>query len=570
VSGAEAAPDGFGAAIGLANTAAGGGRWYLRAGATNTNTPAGGFSIADDQAYRLTIDHAGKVGIGTLAPQSLLQIKSLTAIDEGATAAGAWANFGSNAYFDGAWKRVDTGKAGVNLHMNADDGVSPVGQEFRFLRMDTSGATQNIAVLGRSVSFILADKVGIGTNAPAQRLSVSGAETAMDGFGAAIGLANTAAGGAPWYLRAGATGTATPAMGFSIADDQAYRLTIDNAGNVGVGTTTPGKKLDIAGGALRIGNGHVITNNANGALVLNAGPADASNLAGIWFRRTTTLGDETAFTDLMRVTVGGNVGIGTTAPTMRLDVADRIRLRSGSSGSAGLWLYQSGPANDRAFIGMMNDNVVGFWSANGWGLQWDGITGTLWVRGSISAGGGKGGYVMDQFINSVGEVLEQGDVVVIGGNQASEYYGVNDNIPIPEVDATDRVCDTRVCGIVCAVHAETTPTSPSSEPNPEPKRQTEETQAAPPGGAGAAPLLDGTKVAPGQVGWMVTLGAYANCKVDADTGPIAVGDLLTTSATKGHAQKVLDPAKATGAILGKALGSLGKGKGKIPVLVTLQ
>ena len=51
---------------------------------------------------------------------------------------------------------------------------------------------------------------------------------------------------------------------------------------------------------------------------------------------------------------------------------------------------------------------------------------------------------------------------------------------------------------------------------------------------------------------MVTLGAFAHCKVDADIAPIQVGDLLTTSPTKGHAQKVLDPQKAVGAIIGKA------------------
>ena len=81
---------------------------------------------------------------------------------------------------------------------------------------------------------------------------------------------------------------------------------------------------------------------------------------------------------------------------------------------------------------------------------------------------------------------------------------------------------------------------------------------------------DLTKVNAGQIGWMVTLGAYANCKVDADIAPVHVGDLLTTSPTKGHAQKVLDPAQAVGAIVGKALGTLEKGKGKIPVLVMLQ
>lgn len=60
------------------------------------------------------------------------------------------------------------------------------------------------------------------------------------------------------------------------------------------------------------------------------------------------------------------------------------------------------------------------------------------------------------------------------------------------------------------------------------------------------------------------------CKVDADIAPIVAGDLLTTSPTKGYAQKVLDPVKSAGAIIGKALGSLIRGKGEIMVLVTLQ
>src|SRR5215217_7141354 len=68
----------------------------------------------------------GNVGIGTSAPKSGLQIKSLTAVDEGASAAGAWASFGSNAFFDGTWKRVDTAKAGASLHMNADGGGAGV------------------------------------------------------------------------------------------------------------------------------------------------------------------------------------------------------------------------------------------------------------------------------------------------------------------------------------------------------------------------------------------------------------------------------------------------------------
>jgi len=60
------------------------------------------------------------------------------------------------------------------------------------------------------------------------------------------------------------------------------------------------------------------------------------------------------------------------------------------------------------------------------------------------------------------------------------------------------------------------------------------------------------------------------CKADAAFGSICAGDLLTTSATPGHAMKVNDRPKALGAILGKALAPLGNGRGLIPILVSLR
>jgi hypothetical protein len=68
----------------------------------------------------------------------------------------------------------------------------------------------------------------------------------------------------------------------------------------------------------------------------------------------------------------------------------------------------------------------------------------------------------------------------------------------------------------------------------------------------------------------VALIGKVYCKVDARFAPIAVGDLLTTSATAGHAMKAQDPLKAFGAVIGKALAGLKDGCGLIPILVTLQ
>ncbi len=215
-----------------------------------------------------------------------------------------------------------------------------------------------------------------------------------------------------------------------------------------------------------------------------------------------------------------------------------------------------------------------------------------------------------QFVNKNDEAVEQGDVVVISRKQAQLFHGPHREI-YPEVDLTDADYDTRVCGVVAELYAEpkVEATTREGEEEPavaaaeaEPEEEEEEDAAAkqsakpkrgektakrasaekgePAAQAESAPpqafspeefdALDRTRVGPGQRGFMVVLGTYGHCKVDADIAPVSVGDVLTTSPTKGHAQKVLDPSKATGAVIGKALGSLKKGKGTIPVIVALQ
>ena len=68
----------------------------------------------------------------------------------------------------------------------------------------------------------------------------------------------------------------------------------------------------------------------------------------------------------------------------------------------------------------------------------------------------------------------------------------------------------------------------------------------------------------------VSLVGKVYCKVDAQYAPIEVGDLLTTSATSGHAMKALDPSRAFGAVIGKALRALDRGSNLIPILIALQ
>lgn len=80
-AGADSAANGAVAAWALKNTAAGGGNWYFRTGATGTNTPAGGFSFSNDTNYWVMLDSAGKMGLGAFhnTPPEQLSIYGRTA-----------------------------------------------------------------------------------------------------------------------------------------------------------------------------------------------------------------------------------------------------------------------------------------------------------------------------------------------------------------------------------------------------------------------------------------------------------------------------------------------------------
>jgi hypothetical protein len=68
----------------------------------------------------------------------------------------------------------------------------------------------------------------------------------------------------------------------------------------------------------------------------------------------------------------------------------------------------------------------------------------------------------------------------------------------------------------------------------------------------------------------IALTGRVYCWADASYGAIRPGDLLTTSLTPGHAMKVNDSTRATGAVLGKAMTSLPEGRDLVLVLVALQ
>ena len=174
-----------------------------------------------------------------------------------------------------------------------------------------------------------------------------------------------------------------------------------------------------------------------------------------------------------------------------------------------------------------------------------GAVDTLNVAGTARFTGTKIGYVADSFVNGSGTMLRTGDVVKLKAGGSIRFHGDNNRIPIPEVTLADSENDPLVIGIVAQ---EATPAVD------EPDRRTEPD--------------DPTTIPDTGELFVVTLGTYAHCKVDATVAPIEVGDLLTSSANPGHAKKATDP--KIGAIIGKALEPLREGTGYIAVFVNIQ
>lgn len=173
------------------------------------------------------------------------------------------------------------------------------------------------------------------------------------------------------------------------------------------------------------------------------------------------------------------------------------------------------------------------------------VDGTAFFTGQITSGGAKGGYVVDTFINASEQILKTGDIVKLKGSPVTRFYGQNNKIPVAEVTLADKENDTMTIGIVDS-EALPLPNAPDNRTEPD----------------------DPTSIAPGGELYVVTLGAYAHCKVDATQAPIEVGDLLTSSANPGHAKKATNP--QIGSIIGKALEPLKEGTGYIAVFVNIQ
>ena len=332
-------------------------------------TVAGGsmsnVSLAGPLTGLLTVTVASNVGIGTTTPAERLNVMGNILLGSNVDSSAIY-NIASTGQLQIIADAAATGdNTFVGLHLDA--GHSNSGRN-NFINIATQGKNailvghnqfvgiqpnqttygfnapppQALSVLGTAY---VRDNVGIGTTAPSERLHVAG-NTLVTGRLSLSNVLNNR------RLELWAGTSDHEFLGFGISnsmlryqvgglnDDHAFfrgngstasveLMRIKGTGNVGIGTTTPAEALHVAG---KIYSTTQVLNNSNDSASVPSFSFLEDSNTGMFHASNDALGFSTAGTERIRVTDTGNVGIGTSTPSSRLDVAGT--LRAGATGTA--------------------------------------------------------------------------------------------------------------------------------------------------------------------------------------------------------------------------------------------
>lgn len=369
-----------------------------------------------------------------------------------------------------------------------------------------------------------AGNVGIGTVSPAQRLSVVGTvQSTSGGFMFPDGSVQVAAAGSSQW---------------SVSGTHIFNT---NSGNVGIGTNSPTRKLEVHASQSTLNmtstanaNGSVLELRNNIAGPTNYGAVNFLNSVGAAVGQIAFAGDSSLrlsnSLERMRITSDGRVGIGTSAPGKSLHVA---------ADEPVLILQDVGSTT-------MQTGYIGFWNGNPTETGWFGFATPGSPHFSVNNARPDGNIVLTPGAGGVVTV----PILEITGADIAEKFPSSDAVEPGMVVAIDPVNPGKLC-LARGSYNQCVAGVVSGANN----FKVGAVLGNLPGLENAPPIALSGRV-------------YVWC--DATDVAIRPGDLLTTSDTPGHAMKAADRERSQGAVIGKAMERLESGRGMVMVLVNLQ
>ena len=237
----------------------------------------------------------------------------------GASLSGETSNAWTQKFItNGLTSAVNTGYLGIGT-------ASPTAQ----LHVNNTGATNSFLVEDDtnpdSTPFVIntLGNVGIGTTAPGEKVVIRDGNTFIWGENTGnVGLRVQNSGGTSFWVNTPLIDTMSIGGQGPTAPSSGVINVIGSTARVGIGTTSPVVKLDVNGG-INLANGDNLT---WGGTFASSNPTIAGSSAGAssyiaFYPQGATSGER------VRVTATGDVGIGTTIPTERLDVIGNTIIR---------------------------------------------------------------------------------------------------------------------------------------------------------------------------------------------------------------------------------------------------
>jgi len=212
-------------------------------------------------------------------------------------------------------------------------------------------------------------KIGIGTPTPLEKLSIDGniylghclwGEERKISMGSSIPLIEIARKPYSQQMILGSGVDIGSYGGFLFQIGQVDKMVMDSQGNLGIGNTSPSERLHVEGNMRLTGALHDANNEegTNGQVLSTTGSGidwvDASSISD---------GDWTLSGNDMYNNNSGNVGIGTTAPTYKLDVIGDVGILGSTADTEGIklqtdFVYQN--TSSRIFFNGRDINTYGF------------------------------------------------------------------------------------------------------------------------------------------------------------------------------------------------------------------